>query len=75
MKLIIERLDDQFFAYMEEDNQFKTNQKTRGNLVPHILLNEDCLLDTALDNGDHMVFNLVSHQRSFKHYPNKKRNK
>lgn len=59
MKLIIENLDGVLYAYMESEKHFKRVQNQRGVQVNPVILKNDCHLDSALENGEHMVFNIL----------------
>lgn len=58
MKLIVERLEDQFFVYRENEKLFKKNEvrrKLTGTKIEVKSLDDDCLLSSALADGDYIV--------------------
>lgn len=58
MKLIIERLGEEFFAYREQENHFKQVEKfrkTRGKRKRPEVLDEECSLSMVLDDEDYIV--------------------
>jgi hypothetical protein len=60
MKLIIEKIHDEIYAYMESEKQFKQNECCRATrLEKPSVLDFNCDL-TMIDENVHFVFDIVA---------------
>ena len=66
MKLIVQNLDGQLFAYMETEKHFRKVEHTRGPRLDGELLANDCELDSVQPRGAHMVFDIQRKTRKNK---------
>lgn len=60
MKLILERVDGEFFAYFEDDSRYTEARETTR--IRTEILDTECNLGLVLDDGEHMVFEIKSRE-------------
>lgn len=61
MKLIIERLNDQFYAFTEDEDHHRIVESGRSKeavKLPPEVLEEECNLDLVLSNDSYIILEL-----------------